>query len=349
MKPVLLVALFIFIPNLRAAQSGASISATAHAGAANQLMQNRRYAEAAEEFRQALSLNPNDDTLRVQYATCLFLEESNDEARKQFEILLRRLGDRPGLMYFLGQLDLRANNYASAVRRLEPLAGNSSFPKVPYYLGLAYLSVGENAKALNYLQTAAVLNPRDSEVHYRLARLYSMAGRSDDAGSEYKLYNEVLEEKQIAEQEGHDCMDALKTQPIEKARTVCKPLASSQDVRKMIFAGQLYLGARAFDDALAPLQQAAKLDPKSFDASYSLGATLYGLRRYQEAVPPLENAVALNPRYFDGLNLLAKTYHLLGNDAAALPILERAHSLNPSDHAVGAVLERMRANAGVKH
>ena len=76
---------------------------------------------------------------------------------------------------------------------------------------------------------------------------------------------------------------------------------------------------------------------------------MYGLRRYQEAVPPLENAVALNPRYFDGLNLLAKTYHLLGNDSAALPLLERAHSLNPSDHAVGAVLERMRANAGVKH
>lgn len=349
MKSLFIAALSLSIACSCAAQAVGNAIATAHAGAANRLMQDRRYAEAAEEFRQALALAPENDTLRVQYATCLFIQERNQEARQQFDQLRQKLGDRPGLMYFLGQLELRANDYAGAIRDLQPLAGNPAFPKAPYYLGLAYLSLGDDEKALGNIERAAAQNPRDSEVHYRLARLYSAAGRDQQAEREYKLYSELLEDKRIAEQEGHDCMDALKTQSIEKARAVCRPMADSEDARKLIFVGQLYLQAGAFADALEPLEKAAKLNPESFDAAYYLGAALYSSRRYSEAVPPLERAVALNPQYFDSINLLAKTYHLLGNDAATLPLLERAHKLNPGDRTVAAVLEQMRAANTVKH
>jgi hypothetical protein len=34
--------------------------------------------------------DPNNDEVRIQYATCLFAQERNDEARKQFEIERQR-------------------------------------------------------------------------------------------------------------------------------------------------------------------------------------------------------------------------------------------------------------------
>ncbi len=317
---------------------------TAHVGSATQLMQDRHYDEAAAELEKALAVDPNNDAVRIQYATCLFAQERNDEARKQFEIEQRRLGDRVGLIYFLGLLDVRSENFTEAIRKLQPLVSNSAFPKAPFYLGLAYQGMGKTTEALAYLEQAAQADPRDAEVHYRLARIYTVANRTNDADREFKLYRQWRESQRIAEEDGQKCMDALHSQTIQQARQVCNQIADAADSRRLILLGQLYSDAGAFTDAVDPLQRAVKLDPNSFEAWHYLGVSLYGLHRYQEAVKPLQNATSINPRFFDTLNLLAKTFHLLGNDAAALPYLERAHQLNPGDTNLTKVLERMRAS-----
>jgi tetratricopeptide (TPR) repeat protein len=321
----------------------ANAQASAHAGKALQLMQDRRYSEAAAEFEQSLAADPNDDTVRIQYATCLFAQERNEEARKQFEVARQRLGERPGLNYFLGQLDLRGGDFASAIRRLQPLAADAAFPKAAFYLGMAYLSKGQEGKAVEWLERAAKNNPSDPEPHYRLGRVYSMAGRDDEAKHEYKLYDEARDTQRLVEGEGRACMDALRQQPLADARKVCGRIADQHDARRMLLLGQLYVGKGAFGDAVEPLRVAAKLEPDSFDAWHNLGLSLYWLRRYEEALPALQKAAGLNPQFFDTLNLLAATYHALGNDEAALPVLEKAHALNPDDAKLAAALERMRA------
>jgi tetratricopeptide (TPR) repeat protein len=317
--------------------------ATAHAGKAAQLMQAYRYSEAADEFEKSLAADPNNDEVRIQYATCLFVQERNGEARKQLEMETKRLGNLPGLTYFLGQLDLRADNFTSAVARLQPLASNPALPKASYYLGLAYLSEGKQAAALEALERAAKNNPDDPEVHYRLGRMYSLDGRTDDANREYKIYDNARETHRSVEEEGHSCTDALRDRPLEQAREVCQQIADPKDPKRMLLLGRLYAGRGAFADAVAPLQAAAALDPGSFDSWQHLGLSLYWLRRYSEALPALQRAAKLNPDFFDTLNLLAATYHALGDDRAALPILERAHTLNPGDTKLAAALERMRA------
>lgn len=317
--------------------------ANAHGGKAIQLMQERRYSEAAAEFEQSLEANPDDDGIRIQYATCLFIQERNREARREFEKEVQRLGPRPGLNYFLGRLDLRANDAGSAIGRLLPLTANPAFPKAFFYLGLAYLANGQAEKALESLQLAAKSNPDDPEVHYRLGRVYASAGRMEDGDREFEIYRKAREIQRVVEEDGHACMDALRAQPIGQAKTICQKIADPHDARRMVLLGELYAGSGAYAEAVEPLRTAVSLDPNSFDGWHNLGRSLFALRRYQEAVPALEKAVALNPRYFDTLNLLAAAYHSLGDDASALPILERAHTLNPSDAKVAAALDRMRA------
>ena len=328
---------------LSCAVLGVHAQANAHAGKAIQLMQERRYSEAAQEFAQSLATEPNNDAVRIQYATCLFLQERNDEARTQFEIERKRLGEQPGINYFLGQLDLRANNTALAIQRLQPLAANPAFPKASLYLGLAYLAEGKEVEAQEALERAAKNSPRDPEAHYRLARQYSLAGREEEAKREYKIYDDARETRRLVEGEGRACLDALREKPIEQARTTCQIIADGQDPRRMLWLGQLYAGRGAYADALEPLRVAVKLDPDSFDGWHTLGLSLYWLKQYQEALAALQKAARLNPDFFDTLNLLAATYHALGNDTAALPVLEKAHALNPGDAKLAAALERMRA------
>lgn len=325
------------------AQPLQGMAAEAHVGKAVRYMEARQFSEAAAEFEQALAADPNNDTVRIQYATCLFAQERNDEARKQFEIERQRSGEWPGLNYFLGRLDLRANDFTSAIKRLAPLESNPAFSKVSLYLGLAYLSVGQTGPARECLERAARNNPRDPEVHYRLARFYSTVGRTDDASREYKLYRDWRENERVAEQDGGQCRDALRTQPIGQARAICQRIADPNDSHRLIMLGQLYTENGAFSDAIGPLRQAVKLDPESFEAWHGLGLSLFKLKRYPEALEPLRKATGLNPKFVDTLALLASVLHAMGDDEAALPILERAHNLNPEDANMTAVLDRLRA------
>ena len=317
--------------------------ATSHLGKAVRLMQDRLYSDAAAEFEQALAAQPDNDEIRIQYATCLFAQERNEDARKQFEIERRRLGDQPGLSYFLGRLALRAGDDSSAIRHLSPLQSNPAFSKASLYLGLAYLSAGETSRAMESLERAVQKNPRDPEVHYRLARAYSIAGRTDDANREYNSYREWRENQRVTQQSEAECRSALRQPDLAQARGVCQLLWDSNDPRRLLLLGQLYTENGAYRDALDPLLRAVELDSASFEAWQYLGLSLFRLKRYQEALKPLRQAVSLNPQYFNSLVLLASTLHALGDDAAALPILERAHDLNPEDRQVASVLEQLRA------
>ena len=173
------------------AQPLASTDAASHVGKAVRLMQDRRFSEAAAEFEQALAADPNNDAVRIQYATCLFAQERNDEARKQFEIERQRLGDQPGLNYYLGRLDLRASDFTSAIKKLAPLESDPrtcqrlslSRPRLP--VGWAAGAGAWNAWSGPPETIRAI--PR-SITGWRA--FYSMAGRTDDANREYKLYRD---------------------------------------------------------------------------------------------------------------------------------------------------------------
>jgi len=317
--------------------------ASVHAGNATRLMQDRLFSEAGVEFEKALAADSTNDETRFGYATCLFAQGRNAEAREQFESLIPRLGDSPGLEYYLGRLDLLGNDFAAAVRRLSPLEASPNFPQADFYLGLAYLGSGSLADGIRCLEKAAARNPHDAQVHYRLARAYTEAARAADAEKEYEKYRQSRADLRTTEGDVRACNDALHSRPIAEARPICGRIADPNDPERLVMLGQLYGDAGAFAEAVEPLRMAAKLDPNSFEAWHNLGLSLFRLKRYREARAPLERAAVLNPAFFDTLNLLAATLYVLGDDEGALPVLERAHALKPDDAQVAAALEQLRA------
>lgn len=322
---------------------GKPLSEGAYVSKGEQLMQHQLFQAAASQFELALKRKPGDARARFEYAVCLMSLGRDDAARKQFEMVQKRAGKSPYVTYYLGRLDLLSNDYASAIRRLALIAAKPPFPDTDFYLGVAYVSSGKLAEGRKWLERAERLMPKDYRVHYRLARVYMREGRRQDADHEFALYTRYRNERKDTEKDVRACTAALRSEPLASAQQVCHHMYSPNDPAKLTLLGQLYGDAGAYQDALAPLQRAVKLDPGSFEAWQDLGLTYFRLRQYSSARAPLEKAVALRPDYYPSVVLLGATLYMLGEDEAALPILERAHRLNPGDVQTAAVIQKLQA------
>ena len=337
-----LAALLVIAAGMSLAQTQPS-RAEAHLGRGTQLLQDHLFEAAANEFEQALALNPADPRVHFQFAICLLSLGRNDEARRQFEQVRKLAGESRYVTYYLGRLDLLSNDYASAIRRLASVAEDPPSPDTPFHLGVAYISSGDVTVGTKWLERAAKLLPRDYRVHYRLARAYSSAGREQDADREYGLYAQFRDAHKNTEKDVRDCTGALQTEQLDAAREVCHRMFDPNDPEKLTLLGQLFGDADAFAEALDPLRRAVQLDPKSFEAWHNLGVTYFRLQRYREARAPLQTAVTLRPGFYGSVVLLGATLYMLGEDDAALPLLERAQRLNPADTQTAAILEKLRA------
>jgi Flp pilus assembly protein TadD len=318
-------------------------SADPHLSRGAQLMQDQLFEAAANEFQQALALDPSNPRAHFELAVCLLSLGRNDEARRQFEQLKQKTGESRYVTYYLGRLDLLSDDYKSAIRRLGSLAENPPFPDTPFYLGVAYISSGDVTGGIKWLERAATLLTHDYRVHYRLARAYSTAGRQQEAAHEYGLYAQYRDEHKNTEKDVRNCTTALRNQPLAAAREVCHRMFDPSDPEKLTLLGQLFGDAGTFAEAVDPLSRAVQLDPGSFEAWHNLGLTYFRLQQYAEARSPLEKAVQLRPDFYGSVVLLGATLYMLGDNGAALPVLERAHRLNPADTETAAVLEKLRA------
>ena len=317
--------------------------AEAHLSRGVQLMQDQLFEAAATEFEQALALSASDPKAHLEFAVCLLSLGRNDEARRQFEQVQKLAGESRYVTYYLGRLDLLANDYASAIKRLGSVAEDPPLRDTVFHLGVAYISSGDVARGTKWLEKAAKLLPRDYRVHYRLARAYSSGGHEQEATREYELYSQLKDEHKNTEKDVRDCTSALRSMPLADSREVCHRVYDPNDPDKLTLLGQLFGDAGAFAEALEPLKRAVELDPNSFEAWHNLGVTYFRLNQYKEARAPLEKAVALRPEFYGSVVLLGATLYMLGDDEAALPVLERAHRLNPADAQAAAVLEKLRA------
>jgi tetratricopeptide (TPR) repeat protein len=333
----------LFVLTLTAlAQTVPSSNATPLLGKGNQLMQQRLFQEAAAEFEHALQLDPGFHAARYQLAVCFFALGRNDESRREFELLRKQAGLSHEIAYYLGRLLFLAGDAAAAIQELAPLTSDPKIPDADYFLGLAYVSAGDQAKGIEWLERCAQARPRDYHVHYRLARVYAAAGLKADADREYGLYNKYRDAERGTEERMRACSAALDAQSADKTQETCTHLVDQNDPEKLVLLGQLYGEHGHFADAVNPLLRAVALDPDSFDAWHNLGLSYFRLKRYQEARQPLEKAVALRPDLFDTLNLLGATLYVLGDDRAALPVLNRAHQLRPDDAQLKAALDQLR-------
>lgn len=305
--------------------------AEAHLGKGYEYIQKQNFQEAAREFKAVLSLNPGLLQARYQLAICEFALHRFVEARGEFTAVKKDAIDNAAVSYYLGRMDLMEDNPGDAIHRLSGIASHAPFQDTLFYLGSAYLDAGDLKLAEKTLLAAAKAAPRDFRVADHLARLYQKEKRTAEAEHEYSVSAKLREYYDQSASDATACGEALESSPPPQARQTCQRLFSSTDPDKLTLLGMLYGRHGDYQEALQPLQAAARLDSNSWELQHNLGLTYFRLRRYTDALPALEKAAAMRPEFFGTNALLGATYFTLKQDAAAYRVLAHAHALGPHD------------------
>jgi tetratricopeptide (TPR) repeat protein len=137
----------------------------------------KRYADAAEEWREALKLSPLDKQIQKQLAISLKFSQDYAAALPLLQGLLEAQPASAELNYLTGEtlLDLQRAEEAiplllRAVNRDPKLVGAHKA------LARAYLAAGQAGDAIPHLK-AALAADEDGSLHYQLARAYQATGQ----------------------------------------------------------------------------------------------------------------------------------------------------------------------------
>jgi tetratricopeptide (TPR) repeat protein len=106
--------------------------------------------------------------------------------------------------------------------------------------------------------------------------------------------------------------------------------AALDQVEDLLVSAAQFLRAGRPADAIAPLRDAALLQPTNSIIQHDLGLACLEVGRLPDAIAALQQAVATNPRYADAYFRLGIALEKLGNIRGALAAYDRATNLLPS-------------------
>jgi Flp pilus assembly protein TadD len=157
---------------------------------AQQAFDKKKYAESTTRLKKILAGDPSDFQSWTELGTVYLLEHRLVEAEMAY-VHATELRPRYFLaLRNLGWLKIWRKDFEGAIPVLtRAVEVKPTSADVNYYLGEAYLQVGQGSKAVPYLDAALKLDPiGKAEVHLRLAALYNGAGLKEKAAAEYEEF-----------------------------------------------------------------------------------------------------------------------------------------------------------------
>lgn len=156
------------------------------------------YTDAIASYRRAIALNPDSSEATSNLARMQWLAGLNEEAEATFEHAIKRF-PQDALTYkeYALMLLKRAEvGYASAEAHAASLlkqasALDKSLSEPHYQLGNLWLRKGRTTEALQELQTAARLSPKEANTHFALSRAYRHLRNPVQAARELAIYEKL--------------------------------------------------------------------------------------------------------------------------------------------------------------
>ena len=157
--------------------------------------------EAIKSYSRAVELRPDAADAVIGLAVAQMSEGKLEDAQATFQKGIERfpsdalLRQEYGRMLILwGNRDTDTESRGVALLK-DALALDRTLSESHFQLGKLAMRDGKNQEALEHLQTAAQLSPRNRSVHYALAGLYRRLGRREEAAKEIRLYESLKEDQ----------------------------------------------------------------------------------------------------------------------------------------------------------
>ena len=308
---------------------------------AQRLIQTDNLEEARTLLADGRQRDPANVSVRYQLGYVLYRQRRLEEAKPEFEAVVKLAPPALYSHYFLGRIALLENHPGQAAVWLDsPAHADPPVMDALAQLAKAYRDSGEFEKAVEILQSLIHRTPWDGALHYQLARAYQHLGQTALARDEFSTAGrleaaDAADVQRLVELEQH----LAKRQKEPATRIYSELLSKPQaDPDLLIALGVLLAAAGLESEALKPFRLAAAREPGFFQAQYNSGLTLLKLDRSAEAVGPLSEAARLLPDSFDANSALALAYLAQGRHGDAVGPLQAARRLRTGDVRVAGLL-----------
>jgi len=206
--------------------------------------------EAIAEFEKIVALQPNSVEDHMVLGQLYSVKHQPDKAEAEFKTAEAIEPESEEVVLNLARLYAETGNMKQAAKTIEDVPVDGRTPKMEFTLGALYDQMKQSKDAIAAYQRAEDMDPGDLQTMDALAQALLSSDQLDEALKEYKS---------LAEADPENSLDAL------------------------IHIGEIQRRQGKYEDALATIQKALKIDPTSLDAGYNEGLLFDILGRLDES------------------------------------------------------------------
>lgn len=277
---------------------------------ARALEQLGRFDDAVTEWKDVAEKFPAEPNVHFSIAYICWTRHDDDEAEQELKLELARNPVSAPAWALLGDIAVRRDKTDDARPLIEKaLSIDSSLQIARADLGVVLGEAKQYDRAIAELQEAIRLDPKKTNPHLQLARVYHDAGREDDAKTERETVRKLRDQ--------------------EHQKTVREYALS------LVYRGDQLAASGKNDEAMDSFHKALDNDPDCAAAYSRIGELTAKSGKPDEAIAPLQRALTLDPEDVRARDSLAAALALSnGRSAEAIDFAQKALRQDPEDVAL---------------
>ena len=271
-----------------------------------------QYERVLEITSALLKTHPRSQSSHLLRAMALDELGRLDEAGRSYRAALRIAPSDPQILAQLGMHQLRAGDWLEAIHSLQQSLAAREDPLSYFYLAQAYFHTDAKGKALEAIEKAAALAPRNPTILVKLGEYRAQASRFPPALEALRRAQQIN-----ADEPGIDLalgVVHLSLLEVEDARTALERALAREPDNLAALSNLATACSKARDHSAARQHYQRLIDLGHHDAPYylGLGAALLGLGQNEAAIAALTTATQKSPEQAEGHFHLARAYRAVG-------------------------------------
>lgn len=147
---------------------------------------------AIHQFEAAAKASPTEPNVHFGLGYLFWKQRSYDAAESQFKLELANNPDHAEALAYLADIEIKKGDRADARPLVERAVRQPGAPRIAYLdAGILYAEQDRHDDAIAAFQRAIQMDPSQVDAHWRLARLYSSMGRSQEAAAEFAKAKDI--------------------------------------------------------------------------------------------------------------------------------------------------------------
>lgn len=297
--------------------------------------QQDRFGEAAQEFDQALRIEPSDDVTRVSYLKALVVLAQFDKAQPIASAYLQRKPRDFDALYLNGVVNRGLGNYADAEKELRAAVRLKPADfEATYNLGFVLAHVGKAAEAKPVLEEALKVQPESSKARFQLANVLRTLGEGDESKKQLALFEkekaaegQELAANVTANQANQDLETGDAQTAVAKYQdAIAKDPKNARTYYNLALALERTGDESGERDALVKAEQ---LDANLAPVHNQLGMLALKANQAAQAEKEFQTAITLDPEYAEAQSNLGVLYGQTGRASDAEQLFRKATENNP--------------------